>query len=370
MVPRLETFKRLAWIEDLRVGEILCETALLRPSRSGPAGVAAPECTPECTRRIARHLLDRLRSDFDCEILAAFEIEFVELDDPYGQACAVSSASAYREHRLARLCRRFNGEGITVDSFSREYAAGQYELNQTASRGIESADQAVRIKQAIKETFPPGRVTFMPKHKYDECCNGLHFNFSLWKNGRDLFTDHADADGMSEVARAWMSGLIRHASAVSTLCNPTVNCYRRLHNAWTPGAIYWHVDDRHACFRLRNTSGGTFVESRLPSGAANPYLVMAAHLAAGMDGLRRHLPLVGKRENRSDLRLPTTLAEGLHCLREDDVITKAMGQPFVDAFCDIKTKVELTKLKHIDVKRKATCDGDLEDENQMYLMYI
>ena len=430
----MDTFITMPWIKDLIVGELLCETKLLRPwvrdinpeTSSGTPSLrsintftSSSECKlsklpaqPECTRYIARRLVQQLADEFGLQLRAAFEIEFVELGDKYGRACASAPASAHRELKLTELCNDFCEVGIDVESFSREFAPGQYELNQKPALGVHSADQAVRTKQAIKESFELGQVTFMPKSRYDQCCNGMHFNFSLvevkrkeseqkdgdkesfekvdkYTNMRNAFTESntlVDCEfNMSDIAKAWITGLMNHCDSLTALCNPTVNCYRRLHNPWTPGKSYWDYDDRHALFRIRRGIEGVFVESRLPSGAANPYLIIAGHLIAGMDGLRNFYKTTETGDNMkftpngsmgcnkglssdSIKKLPNTLKTALDSLSYDDIMVGGLGKDFVNAFIEIKMQSELNKLKNIDVLKKAENDDDLEEEKNIYLV--
>ena len=212
----------------------------------------------------------------------------------------------------------------------------------------------------------------MPKPLYSECCNGLHFNFSLRHSSdrTDAFTSGRDPSRLSDLAYHWLAGLLEHSAALSTLCNPTVNCYRRLHNEWTAGLAYYDLDDRHAAFRVRNTTPEAFVESRIPSGAANPYLVVAAHVAAGLDGLSRRLRCPARRDLERCERLPKTLELGLRALEGDEVMVRVLGEEFVQAFCFIKRSVELKKLEGVNVLEKPTCQGDLKQECDLYLLHV
>ena len=113
--------------------------------------------------------------------------------------------------------------------------------------------------------------------------SGLHYNHSLWTlDGKTALFDPSASDQLSDIARYWIGGLIKHSAALTALCSPTVNCYRRLHGPRLPDKANWGLEDRNASFRVKNYSEqGTYFENRIPGGSCNPYLVLAATVAAG-----------------------------------------------------------------------------------------
>ena len=109
-----------------------------------------------------------------------------------------------------------------------------------------------------------------------------HFNHSLWTtDGQNAFSDPRGDQRLSDTARQWISGLVKHAGALTALCSPTVNCFRRLRSLKTRKAS-WGIDDRSVIFRVKNLShDATYVENRIASAPCNPYLALAATVAAG-----------------------------------------------------------------------------------------
>ena len=131
----------------------------------------------------------------------------------------------------------------------------------------------------------------MPKPLYGEAGSGMHINMSLSKNGKNAFYDPSDENGLSREAYSFIAGIIEHAKGMTALSNPLVNSYKRLVPGFeAPVYIAWSTQNRSPLVRIPASRGeGTRIELRNPDPSANPYLVLAACLAAGMDGIRRGL---------------------------------------------------------------------------------
>ena len=172
---------------------------------------------------------------------------------------------------------------MDVESSLIEYGHGQFELTTNTAEGIRVADMAFIMKTAVKEILLCSQnnqsATFMTKTLPDERANGLHYNHSVFNlAGYNAFYNPEAADNLSDVARYWMA----NAGALTAICSPTVNCYRRLHQPWAPDCADRGIEDRKTSFRMKaKTEKRTYIENRLPGGSANPYLVLAAIVAAG-----------------------------------------------------------------------------------------
>ena len=364
LIPCPDTLHALPWVtqEKFRVGEILCET---RWAAGNPQEV--------CPRYIARKQLERMR-DHGYTLTSGWEFEFMLMDgedkEPVFKGHYVISnlkLAAY-EPFLYELDSFLVGSGVDVESYLTEYCHGQFKLATNTAEGIRAADMAFNVKQAVKEICAQNNqtATFMSKPLPDVSANGLHHNHSVFNlAGHNAFYNPEADDNLSDVARYWMAGLIAHAGALTAICSPTVNCYRRLHQpCLVPDCADWGIDDRKTSFRMKaNTEKGTYIENRLPGGSANPYLVVAATVAAGMDGVTRKLKCPGqKASNAKAARLPDSLAQALQELQDDRVMVEALGEQFVSWFVKVKTEVELEKLKDVDLTKK-----DVEKERQLYL---
>ena len=363
VVPCPDTLHALPWVTpgQLGVGEVLCETRWLGN-------------TPQemCPRYMARQQLERMR-DHDYMLTSGFEVEFV-LTDPEGKEPFSNGHNAFSNYKLSILepflydvDSYLSGGGMDVEAIALEYANGQVELATNTSEGILAADTTFNLKEALKEICAQKRqkATFMTKPFSGEMSNGLHFNHSVYNSaGHNVFYDATADDRLSDIARHWLAGLIAHAGALTAICSPTVNCYRRLHQPFSPDHADWGIDDRFSAFRMKNnTEKRTYIENRLPGGSANPYLVMAATVAAGMDGVVRKLKCPDQRVNKADAaRLPDSLAQALKELQDDCVMVEALSEPFVRWFVRVKSEVEVEKLKDVDIT-----GHDVEKERELYL---
>ncbi|PVD28514.1 hypothetical protein C0Q70_11102 [Pomacea canaliculata] len=161
--------------------------------------------------------------------------------------------------------------------------------------------------------------------------SGLHLNHSLWTAaGQNAMVDDQRKDAISDLALRWNAGILKHARALTALCCPTINCYRRLNRVTCPSETTWAVEHRTGMTRFKVSNNNVYLESRLPSGAANPYLAIAGHLAAGMAGLEAaEIELPPEMDVEHAQKLPTSLGEALDCLEKDTVMVEALGRRFV-----------------------------------------
>jgi len=181
----------------------------------------------------------------------------------------------------------------------------------------------------------------MSKPFSDSAGSGLHTHISLLNvsDGANAFGDDAGEHGLTPAARSFIAGNLRHAAAIYGLLAPTVNCLkRRRPHTFSPSNISWGLEDRSALIRIKGASvESRHVEHRAPTGLANPYLVAAGILAAGLAGMEDELELEPAasppaEEDGSKTPLPTTVRESLDALEADDRIASALGDDFVKAY--------------------------------------
>lgn len=191
------------------------------------------------------------------------------------------------------MIRSLVAVGIDVTTVNSEHGPWQLEINYAPAWGVEAVDQAFTFKKAIKEIAKRSGylASFMTQPAIAHCTNGCHFNQSLWQEDRNVFLDPKDPDGISDVCRHYLAGQLVHALALCALASPTVNCFKRYQSSpVTPTVTSWGIQDRSAAVRVKAFKDNRFhIENRLGGGAANPYLLMAGCLAAGIDGLQRQL---------------------------------------------------------------------------------
>ncbi len=227
-----------------------------------------------------------------------------------------------------------------------EDANGQYELNWTYAESLVTADRHAffRVMAAALAERHGVRVSFQPKPIPALTGNGAHLHASLWdEGGRNVFHDPAGEKGLSEIAYRFLAGLLAHAPALCALTNPVAGSYRRLARSvttsgatWSPSWISYGGNNRTHMVRIPDDQR---IELRLGDGAANPYLLQAAVLAAGLDGIERQL----EPGARSDLNtyveapagapsLPTCHADALEAFRHDAPLRTSLGEAFCTAY--------------------------------------
>ena len=239
--------------------------------------------------------------------------------------------------------------GLEASAVNHEFMAGQYEINLRHAGALVAADRAFRLKAAVKDMAAQhGLVaTFMGRPFNDQGGSGAHLHLSLEDEDHGNALDAPDRpDGVASALRAFVAGLLAHAPALMALLAPTVNAYRRLQpDTLAPTHANWGWDNRTTFVRVPPDRGAaTRVEIRAGDGAANPYLAIAAVLAAGADGIRRALappPQVAGDAYRAaagviGTPLPRTLDLALDALEADATIGAALGPETVATFLALK----------------------------------
>jgi glutamine synthetase len=244
------------------------------------------------------------------------------------------------------LLRYANQIELDATTAHHECGRGQYEINLNHGDALDSADRAFRFKHMVKEVAGcQGMLaTFMGKPFADDAGSGLHLHLSLHDDRGNRFFDANATDGLSQLARHFLAGVLEHAPALTALYCPTINSYKRLvPGTLVPLAANWGYDNRTAYVRVPAERGqATRLELRAADAAANPYVVTAASLLAGLDGIKRKLQpprafeFDGPSETATSPGLPARLEDSLRALRNDSYLLEALGGPFVDAFCAAK----------------------------------
>ncbi len=235
--------------------------------------------------------------------------------------------------------------GLGAIAANHEFGRSQFEINIGHAPALEAADRAFRLKSIVKDMAAREGLlaTFIGKPWNDDEGSGFHLHLSLCDDaGKTLMNDAAGPEGISEVAHHFLAGLLEHGPALMAFFNPTTNAYRRIHpEALVPTLVSWGHDNRLTLARVpRERGNATRVEFRVGDGAANPYLVVAGALFAGLDGIKRKLeppaPIEGLIYEHPDLEsmtpLPDTFEGALAALEADEYITNAMGTELVRIF--------------------------------------
>ena len=233
-----------------------------------------------------------------------------------------------------------------------EDANGQFEMNWDYSDCLKTADRHTFFKFMVKTIAEKHdlRATFMPKPFENLTGNGCHAHISLWKGKKNIFLDKHDKLGLSKTAYNFLGGIMKHASSLSTFFNPTINSYRRINAAptksgatWSPSSISYTGNNRTHMIRVPDP--GRF-ELRLMDGSANPYLLQASVLAAGIEGLNKRInpgkPLFcnmyedyKKYPNLS--KLPNELKDSLDKIENNKEMNKAFGKEVIKSYVKLRT---------------------------------
>ena len=244
--------------------------------------------------------------------------------------------------RMFDACDAF---GLEPVSMAQEYGHSQYEINLAHGPAVEATDRGFLFKNLVKEVAARDGLiaTFMGMPVDGDESSGLHLHVSVVdKAGRNRLDQPRGKAGLSDLAYHFTAGVIAHGRALCGVLNPTVNAYKRIiTGGLSPKFANWGHDNRMAMVRFCTERGpATRVEVRNGDGSANPYLVTAAVLAAGLDGIERKLeppaPVEGNfyegPEDRFGEPLPTSLGEALDALEADTVLTEALGARLCETF--------------------------------------
>lgn len=232
--------------------------------------------------------------------------------------------------------------GFEIEASHHETAPNQHEIDFKYDEAMVTADNIMTFKLAVKTIAKRHGLwaTFMPKPKTGVSGSGMHVNMSLDKDGKNAFYDENDELGLSKTAYEFMAGLMAHARAMAAITNPLVNSYKRLVPGFeAPAYIAWAEKNRSPLIRIPAAKGeGTRIELRNPDPSANPYLALAVCLAAGLDGIKKHLtpPAAVNRniyemteEERKEAGievLPENLLDAVKAMKSDAVIMDALGE--------------------------------------------
>ena len=312
---------------------------------------------PHSPRAILRKQVDRARA-MGFEPMMATELEFYLFENSYeslrdSNYTGLKAVSAYnedyhifqttKEEDVMRAIRNgLYGAGIPIENSKGEADAGQEEVNYRYSDALDTADNHSIVKHGIKEiAWTKGKsVTFMAKYDHRRAGSSAHCHQSLWsKDGKPLFADATDPHGMSATMKHYIAGQLAYAREMTVFLAPYVNSYKRFAiGMFAPTKAVWSADNRTAGFRVCGVQSKAIrVECRIPGSDVNPYLVCAALLAAGLEGIEKKLEL--EPEMKGDMysaggvrEIPKNLREGADLLHGSAMLRAAFGDDVVDHY--------------------------------------
>ena len=247
-----------------------------------------------------------------------------------------------KEEDIMRPVRNYLvAAGVPVENSKGEAETGQEELNIKYAPALETADHHTIAKHAVKEiAWQKGRAaTFLSKWHRNKVGSSSHVHQSIWKDGKSAFFDANDELGMSALMRNYLAGLLKYAVDSTYFLAPYVNSYKRFQKGtFAPTRIIWSVDNRTAGFRLcGDGTEAVRVECRIGGSDINPYLALAAQIAAGVKGIEEALELVppakGDTYGGSSGMIPQNLRDAREALEGSAMLREAFGNEVIDHYC-------------------------------------
>ena len=298
-----------------------------------------------------------MKSGVECEFFLVNEdgTSLSDQRDTQAKPCYDSSALMRRYDVITEICDSMISLGWKPYQNDHEDANGQFEMNWDFSDCLVTADRHAFFKFMVKSIAEKHslRATFMPKPFTNLTGNGCHCHISIWdKSGKkNMFLDKKDELGLSKTGYNFLGGIMESADKMAAVFNPTVNSYKRINAprtlsgaSWAPNTITWTENNRTHMVRVPDA--GRF-ELRLPDGATNPYLLQAAIITAGLNGVEKKLD-PGERSNTNMYedakaiakaeKLPLNLLDALRAFDKDKSFKEGLGKAFSDSF--IKLKME------------------------------
>ncbi|XP_074845236.1 lengsin [Carettochelys insculpta] len=358
--PDLSTFRVLPWTEQ--TARVICDsfTILGTPLLTSP-------------RYIAKQLLSQLQEN-GLSLRSAFTYEFCIYGIPeivnskMISFPAASILNNYDQLFIQELIEGMYHVGANIESFSSSTGPGQMDISFHPEFGIAAADSAFTFRTGIKEVAR--KYNYIASFFTED---GFHnsgiLSHSLWDfNGqKNLFSVDMGVQVLSDIGKKWLAGLLVHSAALSCLMAPTVSCRKRYSKYSKESKEFVTAksafNDNSCAFNIKCHGGkGTQIDNRLGSATANPYLVLAATIAAGLDGIKRELRFqdVSDENQKTDqlkpAAVPLKLEDALAALEDDWCLREALGDTFIRYF---------VAMKHYELETEET-----DTERNKFLEYF
>ncbi len=335
LYPDLDTFVILPWRpQQGKVGKLACDVC----TADGKL------CDLSARTVLKKVLAEAKKEGYTFNISSECEFFLFHSDDD-GNATTVSHEKAgyldvgpvdLGENARRDIVLTLEEMGFEIESSHHEKAPGQHEIDFTPGEALAAADSIMTFRLAVRSIAKRFglNATFMPKPITDCAGSGLHFNFSVYKDGKSLFDGVKDGE-VSEAALNFMGGIMEHAEAISAFTNPLVNSYKRILSGFlAPRNISWSKTDSEAILRYHNSFGENKVEARFPDSSANPYLAIAVCIASGLEGIKKGI--VPAEDADGVNKLPGNLKDAIRHLKKDEFICDVIGKSLNDIYIEVK----------------------------------
>lgn len=349
--PNLDTFVIFPWRpQQGKVARLICD-------------IYRPDGTPfEGDPRYAlrRAIDDAAELGFEMNVGPECEFFLFETDEN-GQATTITQDKAgyfdlaptdKGENARRDMTLALEEMEFEIEASHHEVAEGQNEIDFKYGPALETADKIMTFKLVVKAIAQRHglHASFMPKPIFGINGSGMHVNISLFKDGKNAFADPSDKNGLSKEAYQFIAGLLKNIKGLSAVTNPLVNSYKRLVPGYeAPVYLAWSCSNRTALIRVPASRGaGTRVELRCPDPSANPYLVLAVLLQAGLDGIKNNLEVEPEtvanifamsdkeREDAGIDNLPNNLYEAVNFMKESELAKAALGEHIYENYVEAK----------------------------------
>lgn len=352
LVPDMNTLRVATWLDKSAL--VLCSVEDEKTHQ--PTSVAP--------RSILQKQLDKV-AELGYQALAASELEYYVYEDSYKTAAQKEYnhleplgwyiedyhllQGTRQEKFTAKARYHLKHSGIPVENSKGEWGHGQHELNVRYADVLTMADRHTIFKQCLKEVADGLglSVTFMAKPAPDAAAgSSCHLHLSLWQEGENAFAGNQQVGPVqgSDIFRWFLGGWMAHVQDVMVFYAPTINSYKRYVDfSWAPTRIAWSYDNRTAGFRVVGNEKSLRIENRIPGADCNPYLVYAAALASGLDGIANKIEppdiFEGDIYSAQHLpRVPYTLEHAVDNFANSDFAKQAFGEDVVSHYAHFYRK--------------------------------
>lgn len=317
-----------------------------------------------CPRQALKRLLKEAEAELGGNVNMAFEQEAYLLNEVDGKLTTADDTHCFsiegiqmQEAFLHDFVKAMEQAGVRIEKISSEYGPGQFEINLKHAYAVRAADEQVLFMQLFKQiALENGLIgTLMPKPFQHLSGSGLHVHISVMNhNGVNIFEDLSDPLGLTENARYFVGGLMKHARSLVAIGAPSINSYKRLYpGSFAPAQVCYGAGNRSTLIRVTEKRRGSRFEFRGADGMCNPYMLATALVAAGIDGIREKLdPGQPLKEDAGMLTeaemvqkgiqwVPSSLEEAITELERNENIGDLIGRHIWEEFIKIKrTEVE------------------------------
>jgi glutamine synthetase type III len=341
------------------------------PYMNGKLVEQAPRVILQRMREKAAKAGYTLKTGVECEyfLVSPDGSAISDPSDVQSKPCYDQSALMRRYDVISEICDSMLELGWAPYQNDHEDANGQFEMNWLYDDCLVTADRMAFFKYMVKAIAEKHgfRATFMPKPFANLTGSGCHVHASLWKGGKNLFEDGNDNLGLSRTAYNFIGGVMNAAGELCAFTNPTVNSYKRINApvtlsgaTWSPNTVTYAGNNRTHMIRIPGS--GRF-ELRLADGAANPYLLPAAILAAGLDGIARGIdpgkPLdidmyaEGHKAPPGIKKLPLNLLDALRATDKSELLRREFGDDFINSYIKLKSNEWNDYSRHLSAWERA-----------------